>query len=280
MAILTFERILWGVCALFLLPQSAKQLLASGSNQRFTPINTHGMNSHFGAAAVGFALAAGVPFEANHQLRAGVPFEAGHQLRVDNSETSDFSATSRINGVINRAGRSIIERSVKITDYSNIFKHMESLIDGMAFAPARASAAALDDSKSLRRLDAALSELQQLDKGWEQIVHGEGDNVRRRLGTVYSPPSCDSPLCSMDLFLSRFQRAHGEAGDLDLEAFEEPAAAFLQALNQADFLAYSSIFSEYGNGGGGANYIALSHEQVCHAAEALYRVIEVVRASD
>lgn len=134
------------------------------------------------------------------------------------------------------------------------------------------------DAAGLNRFERGLAELQSLDSDWDSIVRGNGDNVRRRLGTVYKPPLCESPLCSMDSFIPKFVKAHPD--DLDLLSFEGPASEFLQALNQADFLAYSSMFSDYGNGGGGADYIADSHEQVKKAAEALQRAIEAIKASD
>ena len=71
-------------------------------------------------------------------------------------------------------------------------------------------------------------------------------------GTVYTPPKCESPLCNFSSFVMRFVQSHPDLEDsAALSLLEEPLADALEAINQADFLAYSSIFSEYGNGGGG-----------------------------
>lgn len=113
---------------------------------------------------------------------------------------------------------------------------------------------------SLARWHAAYDELTKLDGNWESIVKGEGDNIRRKLGTVYTPPSCNSPLCNFANFVPRF--IADNADDIDMDTFEGPSSELLEALNQADFTAYSSIFSEYGNGGGGADYINQSHKQI------------------
>ena len=60
---------------------------------------------------------------------------------------------------------------------------------------------------------------------------------------------------------------------MDTDKFESISSEFLEALNQADFLAYSSIFSEYGNGGGGADYINQSRTQVKRAAGSIKEAI-------
>lgn len=119
----------------------------------------------------------------------------------------------------------------------------------------------------------ALCELKDLDSNWDDIVRGQGDNIRRRLGTVYTPPKCEPSLCCYETFINKFAKTHE---DIDLEAFEEPSKNLLTALNQADFLAYSSVFSQYGNGGGGADYIDLSHNQVKKAVVYLEEVIKVL----
>eukprot|EP01031_Cornospumella_fuschlensis_P033341 gene33341-40331_t len=95
---------------------------------------------------------------------------------------------------------------------------------------------AVNDDIAISRFKQAKLELVDLDNNWDRVVQGKGDN---------------------------FMRSHPE--DLNIVEFEEPARELLEALNQADFLAYSSIFSEYGNGGGGADYIKDSHAQVKRA---------------
>lgn len=48
---------------------------------------------------------------------------------------------------------------------------------------------ALTDPASMERFEAAQAELVNLDKNWDAIVQKQGDNVRRKLGTVYTPVS-------------------------------------------------------------------------------------------
>ena len=59
------------------------------------------------------------------------------------------------------------------------------------------------DLRSIDRFQNAYTELISLDKNWDKIVK-DGDSVRRRLGTVYSPPKCESPLCSFAAFTTKF----------------------------------------------------------------------------
>lgn len=136
--------------------------------------------------------------------------------------------------------------------------------------------AALNDPEAMGRYLSARDELVALDQNWERVVIAGGDGIRRRLGTVYSPPVCSSPLCSFSLFTDKFVSRHFD--DIDYAAFEAPSAELLEALNQADFLAYSSVFADYGNGGGGVNYIASSRAQVQRAIGAIDRVIKVLQS--
>lgn len=131
------------------------------------------------------------------------------------------------------------------------------------------------DPPAIARFEAAREELRNLDDKWESIVQHEGDNVRRKLGTVYTPPLCTNPLCGFPNFVQKFVKAHPD--DLDLPAFEEPMTEFLQAINQADFLAYSSVFSDYGNGGNGEDYIGNSRTQVKRALSAIDEVLKIVK---
>eukprot|EP01031_Cornospumella_fuschlensis_P042287 gene42287-51638_t len=107
------------------------------------------------------------------------------------------------------------------------------------------------------------------------------NRARAKAAAVAASFLCLQPITTMavndDTAISRFKQAKLELvdldknwdsvvqEDLDVVEFEEPARELLEALNQADFLAYSSIFSEYGNGGGGADYIKDSHAQVKRA---------------
>jgi hypothetical protein len=69
--------------------------------------------------------------------------------------------------------------------------------------------AKVNDPNAIERWQSAYKELQNLDKNWDMIVNDNrsgtnGDNIRRKLGTVYTPPNCDSPLCSFSSFVNRF----------------------------------------------------------------------------
>lgn len=146
-----------------------------------------------------------------------------------------------------------------------------------------ANAAIIDDETSMLRFKASLAELQRLDKDWSTITKaaGAGDNIRRVLGTVYSPPNCDSPLCSSDKFVKRFVTNHLD--DIDLDSFEGPSSQYLEALKNADFLAYSSIFSEFSGGGGigdssSANYIDMTRDQVKKAIVNLKDMITILES--
>lgn len=133
--------------------------------------------------------------------------------------------------------------------------------------------AKVNDDISINRLKSSLSELERLDRDWAKY-QSNGDDIRRVLGTVYSPPSCNSPLCSSEAFIQKFIRSNMD--ELDFEAFDGPSSKYLRALNQADFLAYSSIFAGYGNGGSGVDYIDESHKQVKKAILQLKDMITIV----
>ena len=136
----------------------------------------------------------------------------------------------------------------------------------MPFLPfGDANAAITDDAL---RFAAARSSLQDLDSVWDNKVGNDGDAIRRVLGTVFTPPRCSVPLCGFEKFGRDFLISHfDEISDAD--AFDTELGKTNDYLNQADFLAYSSIFSEYGNGGGGKDYIAESRVQVKKAIESL-----------
>jgi hypothetical protein len=90
--------------------------------------------------------------------------------------------------------------------------------------------AAIDDPAAMARFEGSLNELTLLDEKWDTIVKGGGDNVRRKLGTVYAPPKCENPMCAIDTYIPKFVKSHPE--ELDMETFEEPASQFLEAYNQ------------------------------------------------
>ena len=147
---------------------------------------------------------------------------------------------------------------------------------GCAFALAGPVGAAIP-SDAMQRWKTAASELEALDKDWDTIVKGEGDNVRRRLGTVYAPPKCLPALCSFNLFVPRFIVDNSD--DIDMDTFEGPSGELLEALNQADFTAYSAVFSDYGNGGGGANYIEQSRAQVQRSIKVMKQILSQLEAA-
>lgn len=134
------------------------------------------------------------------------------------------------------------------------------------------------EGDDIARFTSILSELEVLDNSWDSVVLNKGDNIRRKLGTVYTPPQCTSPLCGVSNYIPKYVKTHYD--DLDVVSFEDPSNKFLQAYNQADFLAYSSMFADYGNGGGtGTDYIEQSHEQVKKAIEATKEMIQVIRSN-
>lgn len=128
--------------------------------------------------------------------------------------------------------------------------------------------AVVQDDASISRLTAASNSLKDLDANWDKIVGSDGDAVRRVLGTVFTPPRCDVPLCGFEKFGRDFLKNHFD--DIsDMDSFDTELGKANDFLNQADFLAYSAIFSEYGNGGGGKDYIAESRIQVKRAIAAI-----------
>ena len=137
------------------------------------------------------------------------------------------------------------------------------------------SNAAISDPTSIARFRQGYQDLQELDKNWDSVVKDSGDNVRRVLGTVYSNP-CSVSLCNFPTFVNKFAKANVD--ELDLSAFDGPSLELLEALNQADFLAYSSVFSGYGNGGGGEDYIGGSRKQVQRGINAFKEVLDVLEA--
>ena len=128
--------------------------------------------------------------------------------------------------------------------------------------------AVVQDDFSISRLKAVGNSLKDLDANWDKKVGSDGDAVRRVLGTVFTPPRCDVPLCGFEKFGRDFLKNHLD--DItDIDAFDTELGKANDFLNQADFLAYSAIFSEYGNGGGGKDYIAESRVQVKKAVTAI-----------
>lgn len=133
------------------------------------------------------------------------------------------------------------------------------------------------DGGSIDRYAKVLGELKTLDDTWsDQTVKG-GDDVRRVLGTVYSnTKGCTSSLCGFTQFQNKFVSKYG--ADLeDFASFEQSSSQLLEALNQADFLAYSANFADYGNGGGGSDYIKDSRTQVKRAITLLEEILPQIK---
>ena len=87
-------------------------------------------------------------------------------------------------------GKQYSLRSVASASLSFLFFYNNGIFGGL-----NSIANALDDPVAIRRFEASLKELTELDNNWISIVRSDGDNVRRRLGTVYSPPKCEPSLC-------------------------------------------------------------------------------------
>jgi hypothetical protein len=166
--------------------------------------------------------------------------------------------------------------TIKVTNFRLAARILGSFGCGIGFfsTTPEFSTAAID-SASISRFRKGYEDLQDLDKNWDTVVKDSGDNIRRVLGTVYANP-CSSPLCSFPTFVNKFAKANVD--DLDLSAFDGPSNELLEALNQADFLAYSSVFAGYGNGGGGEDYIGGSRKQVQRGIAAFKEVLDVIEA--
>ena len=103
-------------------------------------------------------------------------------------------------------------------------------LETMTVSPAHAAIS----KDSLARWTQAYDELKSLDTNWDTIVKGDhdGDSIRRKLGTVYTPPKCDSALCSFADFVPKFMVKNGE--DIDIDEFEGPSQDLLLSLNEAN----------------------------------------------
>lgn len=117
-----------------------------------------------------------------------------------------------------------------------------------------------------------------MDKNWDTIVTGDhdGDSIRRKLGTVYTPPACDSPLCSFSNFVPKFMVEYGE--DIDIDEFEAPSQELLLALNEANSAAYNAIFCPEFANPSAADYIKTSHKQVQRSISNMKQIINILEA--
>ena len=136
------------------------------------------------------------------------------------------------------------------------------------------SNAAVTDPLILNRYLDAQKELIELDTAWDLRSSKGGDEIRRMLGTVYSPPLCSSPLCSFDKFSDKMLIDHG--GEFDLEKFDGPNLALLDALNQANMWAYAANFAGPEQKVPPEQYIKDSRIQVKRAILAIKEVIDAL----
>ena len=133
---------------------------------------------------------------------------------------------------------------------------------------------------SLQRYLDAKKELIDLEDNWDELTSGKGagDSIRRKLGTVYSPPKCISPLCSFDVFAEKFMKDSN--GDFDVSEFDGPNSELLDALNQANMWAYSANFAGPEQKIPPAQYIKDSRKQVKRAIKAINEVVQVLQSKN
>lgn len=136
------------------------------------------------------------------------------------------------------------------------------------------------DLRGVERFIGARDDLRRLDADWSDVVARRGgDGVRKVLGTVYAPPKCEASLCAWNLFIDKFVRSPD--AEFDLSEFDSKSLQLQQAISSADFLAYASVFADYGNGGGSGGSKELledARKQVQVAIAALDDLIKVVSA--
>lgn len=139
------------------------------------------------------------------------------------------------------------------------------------------------DLSGMDRFVEAKNELLSLDKDWDGIVSRRGgDGIRKGLGTVYGPPKCLASLCNFNSYLTKFVRST-EGANIDLSEFEPSSLALQQSLTNADFLAYSANFADYGNGGmegGSKELLSDARKQVKLAIAAMDECISVIKAAN
>jgi hypothetical protein len=82
------------------------------------------------------------------------------------------------------------------------------LIAASMLAPLTPLVACAYSDASSARFSVALKDLQELDANWDSKVAGDADNIRRVLGTVYTPPECKKALCGFDSFGRQYIKAH------------------------------------------------------------------------
>jgi len=140
-------------------------------------------------------------------------------------------------------------------------------------------------NQHVHRLEQASAELAALDRDFFQVVGSRGgDGVRAALGTVYKPPKCEPALCNLPTFVEKIITSNP---DIDLDAVEEYARELTTALSQADFLAYSAMFADFGNGGAvygsspqSDHYLDKSRVQIKKAKNDLNLLLKLMKTSN
>ena len=139
--------------------------------------------------------------------------------------------------------------ALKLRNFKNIACGSICAATWFAFIPTEMATAKLSE-EGVNRFRNAKIELDNLDTNWEIIIGrsetnpmGLGDNIRRKLGTVYTPPKCNLALCSFESFTKSFLKENFE--DIDVDTYEDLTSPLNNALGQAEFLAYSANFNEF-----------------------------------
>lgn len=74
------------------------------------------------------------------------------------------------------------------TSWKRLFGKSSAILSGIVISQLTVLPThAMIDPASIERFEAARVEFIKLDKNWDTIVLKQGDNVRRKLGTVYTP---------------------------------------------------------------------------------------------
>ena len=139
--------------------------------------------------------------------------------------------------------------ALKVSNLKKIACRSFCAVSWFAIMPPDTATAKLNEEGVIRFRNAK-AELDDLDMNWDKVIGrseanpmGLGDNVRRKLGTVYAPPKCDLALCSFESFTKSFLKENFE--DIDVDTYEDFASSVNNALGQAEFLAYSANFNEF-----------------------------------
>ena len=105
--------------------------------------------------------------------------------------------------------------ALKVSNLKKIACGSICAVSWFAIMPPDTASAKLNEEGVIRFRNAK-AELDDLDMNWDKVIGrseanpmGLGDNVRRKLGTVYAPPKCDLALCSFESFTKSFLNRFG-----------------------------------------------------------------------